>query len=490
MEKSTITEVVRNNKMAMLAHTIDTVVMLIFWVLQANDGRQSWLFVLIAAILGLGPIIAEYVCWKKNHETKAIKHIMAVGFAAFYTFSLFTAENNLVFAFVIPMILIISIYNDTRYSIMINIGTVIESFIVVIVGAQTGKLGYAGEDSAIIQIVVMILIGIYSFFAVRILNKNNQEKVEHVIAAQNETERLLQDMSQLSSQMKRGIEDIHVELDKLNDASAVTKDAMNEVSEGAADTANAVQKQILQTESIQNKVDMVNIAATSITENMQHTLHVLEEGNRDVEQMVQMVEASVKNGAEVAEKLETLDKYMSEMHSIVELISGITSQTSLLSLNASIEAARAGEAGKGFAVVATEISGMATQTQNATDHITELIMNVSTAISEVVEVIHQMIEGINEEKQGAANTASSFEAIQTNTFAIRDNAENLVRDVGELKEANNVIVDSIQTISAISEEVSAHACDTMNSEEQNVVILENTKVKMQELLAQMNQGNR
>lgn len=80
---------------------------------------------------------------------------------------------------------------------------------------------------------------------------------------------------------------------------------------------------------------------------------------------------------------------MAEMNSIVELISGITSQTSLLSLNASIEAARAGEAGKGFAVVATEISGMATQTQDATEQITALINNVSGAISEVVEVIHQ-----------------------------------------------------------------------------------------------------
>ena len=89
---------------------------------------------------------------------------------------------------------------------------------------------------------------------------------------------------------------------------------------------------------------------------------------------------------------------MEQMNTIVELIKSIASQTSLLAPNASIEAARAGEAGKGFAVVATEISGMASQTNEATVHITELIENVSTAISEVVEVIYQMISGINEEK--------------------------------------------------------------------------------------------
>ena len=71
---------------------------------------------------------------------------------------------------------------------------------------------------------------------------------------------------------------------------------------------------------------------------------------------------------------------MQEMHSIVEIISKIANQTSLLALNASIEAARAGEAGRGFSVVATEISGMATQTKDATGNIAELIQNVSGAI--------------------------------------------------------------------------------------------------------------
>ena len=219
---------------------------------------------------------------------------------------------------------------------------------------------------------------------------------------------------------------------------------------------------------------------------MHETLNVLERGNQDVKIMVQMVEKSVQNGADVAEKLQTLDKYMAEMNSIVELISGITSQTSLLSLNASIEAARAGEAGKGFAVVATEISGMATQTQDATEQITALINNVSGAISEVVEVIHQMIAGIYEEKQGAANTADSFSEIQNNTYAIRDSAKDLMNHIVELKEANNEIVDSIQTISAISEEVSAHASDTLESEEANTSILDKMKEKMQELLQEIN----
>lgn len=486
MRQKDFTEKERNNKIAMLAHLIDAVVMITFCVLQAVSGLQTWLYVLVVTVLGMGPVAAELFFWRKDHETPAIKHLVAIGFAVFYTYTLFTAENNLVFAFVIPMILVVLVYNDARYSIMINAGTVLESFIVVIVGGKTGKFGYAGEDSAIIQVVIMILVGIYSIFTARTLDKNSRQKVQDITEAQKKTQLVLNDISELSREMKSGIEDIHKELEKLNGASKATKDAMQEVSTGAADTAEVVQKQIMQTEAIQNKVDRVNQAVTGISENMAHTLQALEEGKQDVEVLVQKTEASVQNGADVAGKLETLDKYMSEMHSIVELINGITSQTSLLALNASIEAARAGEAGKGFAVVASEITGMATQTQEATEHITELIRNVSSAISEVVDVIYQMISGINEEKQSTANTADSFRVIQTNTFAIRDNIEHLAGNITELMDANQGIVDSIQTISSISEEVSAHAGETMNAQEENAVVLDKAAVKMEELLVLIN----
>lgn len=477
-----MTEMERNNKIAIKAHTIDVFVMAMFCVLQVVGGFQKPMYAVIVLILGFGPVVVERGLWRRNRESNMIKHSIAIGFLIFYTYCIFTATNNMVFLFVIPMILVISVYNDVKYSITINLVILLESIILVAVGANTGKLGYAGADSAIIQIVIVILIGIYSYLTSKTLNANNSQKIYNIKEAQQKTENVLKDISEVSGKMKLGIEHIYEELEKLNKASKTTKDAMQQVSTGTVNTAEAVQNQIYQTEAIQNKVDIVNGAASHITENMEQTLQVLENGKRHVEVLVDQVEISVKNGAEVAEKLETLDKYMKEMNSIVELISGITSQTSLLALNASIEAARAGEAGRGFSVVATEISGMATQTKSATVHITELIDNVSKAITEVVEVIHQMISGINEEKESTQQTAESFENIQTNTVAIRENIENLAENIEELKGANSVIVDSVQKISQISEEVSAHAGQTMEAEEKNAEILDKIAEKMQELV--------
>lgn len=482
MKDKKMTELQRNNKTAMNTHFITFLIMIIFIFLQAVGGSATFLYAAVLTIVGLIPIVMEIFFWKKDKESVVIKHLTAIGFAVFYTICLFTASNNLVFVFVIPMIFVVSIYNDIKYLLIINTGTILESILVVILGATKGGFGYQGEDSAIIQIVVMIMVGAYSIYTAKTLLENANQKIEDIRKSQEQTERLLKTNSELSEKLTAGIADIHNKMDKLSAASKRTTYAMEELSGGASDTAESVQNQRMQTEAIQNKVDEVSNAAAKINESMQHTMEALEDGSHDVALLVTEVETSVANGTTVTEKLEALNHYMEEMNTIVELIGGITSQTSLLALNASIEAARAGEAGRGFSVVATEISGMATRTKEATVNITELISNVSSAINEVVGVISTMVFGINEEKQGVSNAANSFETIQDNANSISEHMEHMIRTVSELKAANELIVDSVQTISAISEEVAAHASEIMNAEEENAAVMKEITQVMQSLV--------
>ena len=107
MEQKIISEVQRNNKTAMIAHAIQAIVMNVFCLLQFVIAKRSGMLLAIDVLLGMGPVIAEFLFWKKNKETSMIKHLVGYGFAVFYTFTIFTWENNLVFAFVVPMILIV-----------------------------------------------------------------------------------------------------------------------------------------------------------------------------------------------------------------------------------------------------------------------------------------------------------------------------------------------------------------------------------------------
>ena len=482
MNGTQISDTQRNNRTALTGHTIEALIVVVFYACRFIRGERSLGYFLVITALALIPVILGQFFFFRDRETGMIKHTVGIGFAITYSFMVLTTEESNIYVLVIPMILLVSVFNDVKFSVQINIGTVILSLIMTIGGAFTGKFGYQGSDEAIVQVTAMILVAVYSIYAAQTSNANNQQKMENIKEAQSKTELLLSDISNMSQQMQSGMEDIYGKVENLNSASKLTKDAMSEVGSGTTETANAVQTQMQQTEAIQQKVELVSSAADRINESMQQTLQVLESAGKDMEVLVSQVEHSVEKGDSVAGQLETLDKYIEEMHSIVELISGITSQTSLLALNASIEAARAGEAGRGFSVVATEISGMATQTKEATVHITELIENISNAISEVVSVVREMIGAINEEKQSTENTANNFSDIQSNTLDIQGNMEQLNSNIEELKTANEQIVHSIETISAISEEVSAHANETMSAQEDNSDVLNKITDRMQQLI--------
>ena len=138
MNKNELSDLMRNNKLAMTAHLINSAVMLIFCLFEAQAGLIGWGYAALVSVVGLAPVIAEFCFFRANQETPTIKHLVAIGFAAFYTLILFTSHQSLVFVFVIPMILIVSIYNDPRYMIMINVGTVLESILINLLGATTG----------------------------------------------------------------------------------------------------------------------------------------------------------------------------------------------------------------------------------------------------------------------------------------------------------------------------------------------------------------
>lgn len=83
MKQTTFSDLERNNKTCMYAHLIDSSIMTLFCILQALSGLQTWGYIIIFAVLGFGPVIAEFFFWNKSHETPAIQHLVAIGFAVF-----------------------------------------------------------------------------------------------------------------------------------------------------------------------------------------------------------------------------------------------------------------------------------------------------------------------------------------------------------------------------------------------------------------------
>ncbi|MBQ6815402.1 MAG: chemotaxis protein [Lachnospiraceae bacterium] len=481
MEKK-ITEKARCNYYAMMCHTVVTAVLILAYAIEvfAKHDRSIVYFIIMILLGGL-PVLIEHLFYKKDNETEKLKLCIASGFIIFYGYLLFTANNSLTFTYAVLIMLVMCVFNNQKYSLIFNSVIIVLNIVQVIIGANTNSLGYTNLAGAEIQVLLLVLLSAFGVTLTRTLSKNSDDKMAIIVAQQEKTDALYTTTIETVNKMTEDINDMYVKVNEISETVQYTRNAMEEVSQGSADTSSAVQNQLIQTQNIQENLSEVDNAAETLLNEMTTSRNEIETGKVNMGNMVEKVNESVESGKEVAGQLETLDEMINEMNSIVGIITGITSQTSLLALNASIEAARAGEAGRGFAVVASEISNMATQTKEATIHITELIENVSGAIRNVVSVIREMIEAINLEKEITVSTEQSFVQISDSSDVMNEKIVRLTEIVTELVKANTDIIDSIQTISGVSEEVSAHATETFDAEENNVTKLGEITELMEDL---------
>ena len=465
-------ELARENTVAMNCHFLVCGIISIAYFVEFLKGDGTLLYVLATIILAMGPVVGEIICYKKQHDTKMIKHFVGIGYAILYTFVMFTTNNHFTFVYVIPMLIAITVYNDFKYSLPIEVGVVIVNVIQLALFFKRGIYTKADMASVEIQFFVIVLICGIQLYVSIVAEKLNQKKLAELKAEHEKTEELLTRIMDTSDKMTQQITESAQKTASLGESMQAMKESMEEVNSGSNDTAEAVQSQLNQTEEIQAMVEQVEKGTENIIDSMNQNKEAIAQGNANVGILVKQAEETVESGKKVTEELSQLDTYMSQMNSILGIINSITSQTSLLALNASIEAARAGEAGRGFAVVASEISQMAQQTKDSTVQISQLIENVSNAIQMVVEVSGSMISMIESQNETTEKTAESFTVIEKNSDNVYGQSNELAAYVTKLADANKKIIDSISTISAISEEVAAHASDTLSATESNNVIVE------------------
>lgn len=461
------TEDARINKQASLMYTIVTVILFLPYLVQfLSGGLGAGLFALIF-LTDIAPMVATWIVYFKDPDSSVIKHIMGCGYGLFYAVVCFTSTQEIVFVYAIPMILVVTMFNDIKFSVIISFGVSI--FAIIHSVRYAASFGWTDEakNTMLVEIILILLITVFSSLCNRTIANQNDSKVKKMGEAREKTEGILDRVMAVSESMVEGVSRVSEQMTLLTASSEETLSNMQEVQFGATDSAESIQTQLYKTEEIQTQIDKVTEASKNISDNVVLTVDACHEGRDNIEKLMKQAGISEEAGVEVMKEVEALKGSTSQMESIVELIKSVASQTSLLALNASIEAARAGEAGRGFAVVATEISNLAGQTQNATGNISQLIEGISLTMTEVVNSISSLVESNKIQNESATITNGSFEKIVESIREIRTNSSELTGIVSKLASANAEIVESIQNISAITEEVSAHSTTTCEATEQN-----------------------
>ena len=474
-----VEEIITTNKRATVALTIICSIIAAAYFLEVVKGTRTVIYVVIVAVLALLPVIVSWIEIKRKPDSIAAKYIIGIGYSIMYGFVLFTTNNVLVFSYIIPMLVILTLYDDVKLivgvgvlAILVNVGSIFVMF-------SNGTL----TDTAVAEIqgLVMALIVAYLIIVSVTTSKFQVRRTERLSAEHAKTTELLNNVLDVSGRVSTIVEDLSGEMGSLKSSVDQTLTSMEEVKRGSDESADASQNQIEKTQQIETHLKNVTDSTGEISDNVDAASEAVDVGQENISRMTALTKEVDTAGKDVAGALSTFQNTTQEMNSITDIITNIASQTGLLALNASIEAARAGEAGKGFAVVASEISNLAAQTTDATNNITTLISDVVGQVDTMVETIERLLKAGEEESRCAVDTADSFSQISESVRVIKQHISGLNSSVHELAGANNEIVNSVEMTSAITEEVTAHATETYDISEENQRIVHHIDSLVDEL---------
>jgi len=458
---------ISRNKTALICMTVTTLLLAAAYFLEVlKDARTIGDYAILAATCLIPPIIG-WIMYKIKKDNAIIRYVLGVGFLVFYSYLMFNTTSALAFCYIAVAFIVLIVYVDMKLSIVMSVYAFILNVAVIAKMALTDGLTPEQVSNTEIQIAFLIFMSVFGIVSISKVAQIGKETAAKADMQRDQSEKLLQTTLEVATSITENIQMAAGESETLGKAIEATKYAMEDLSGGAGDTAAAIAEQQCSTEEIDGYIKGVGASTDEIVTEIGNTEESISVADGVMNELLEQVKVSEEKGALVAKEMDELKEYADKMVTIVNLISKVARQTSMLALNASIEAARAGEAGKGFAVVAGEISDLAAQTNHATDDINNLIGNVGKSLDEVVVAVEELLASNQNQNEFVGQTAEHFREIGNSARKISEQAVQLKEAVESASAANSAVVESIQNVSAVTEEVSASAIATLESCDQN-----------------------
>lgn len=275
---------------------------------------------------------------------------------------------------------------------------------------------------------------------------------EIVLGVKNSVESSTSSSNELSDIAEQASETMN----SLSDAvTGVSKGAMQQaqdVSEAAENVSMIVEKLTIMHEMIDK--------AENYAENMHNNSN---EVSGSFHVLIKAIHDSMTELQEVTQEISTVGASVDSVIEAADAINSIASQTNLLSLNASIEAARAGEAGKGFAVVAGEIGTLAVQANESAVSIKDIMDNLKKQTTKAISLVKELNTAMSEQNHSSTYSSQHLDTLFQDIERTKETLDIIRSEVMEIEGACTALDNTVESLSAISEENAASADVTASS---------------------------
>ncbi|MEZ3422375.1 MAG: methyl-accepting chemotaxis protein [Lachnospiraceae bacterium] len=285
----------------------------------------------------------------------------------------------------------------------------------------------------------------------RAIEQLKNELVNSIEAISDNTKAVLSASEELDStttETNQSMQEVEIAVNN------ITQSALQQagISETAYKNVNGMGKKIEQTANEMKDLED-NAAAMRVAEDkMAQMIKELINSNKQLQKLINEIGRQTKQTNESAQKISNVTK----------IIASIAEETTLLSLNASIEAARAGESGKGFAVVASQIQKLASQSNESSQGIEEIVTELIEDSNRAVVIMENVMETIDIQSGNMQKTEVMTGEVMERLNASVDSMEVIEKSVSYLDNARKEIVSTVSELSniagqnaAVTQEVSA-----------------------------------
>ena len=316
------------------------------------------------------------------------------------------------------------------------------------------------------------------------------------VKSEDEIGELVDGINSFIEKLQLIMKDIKSKSDALQEASANMNGQITAVNDNAGSVSAVMEEMAASMQEISATAEQLSAGSDNIFHAIVNVTDQITEGNEitariqkksvryreDTEhgrQSTNDMVAQIKDG--LNQSIEN-SKQVARIQELTEDILSISSQTNMLALNASIEAARAGEAGRGFAVVASEIRKLAEQSVNSANEIQKIIGTINDKTNDTVRIAKKAEDVVEVQGESLENAEKVFAQIQSRFEELLSNLNEITGGIDTIAEAKSVTIDSIQSISAVSEETAASSEEVTETANRQLGAVEGLNTAAEDLL--------